>query len=115
MGECEPPATSDTILKAGWCASGKLVPCRNFAVYKVYQVQPPRSSQNMNCPAKWVHLVPATKRKAFLSYRRTSVKDFAIKAWRLPAALESASSFLVYELWVCALRPVYQGSSGSHT
>ena len=35
-----------------------------------------------------------------------SVKAFAIKAWRLPAALESASSFLVYELWVCALCPV---------
>ena len=36
-------------------------------------------------------------------------------AWRLPAALESISSLLVYELWICALCPVYQGSSVSHT
>ena len=34
--------------------------------------------------------------------------------WRLLAALESASSFLAYELWVCALCPVYQGSGVSY-
>ena len=30
-------------------------------------------------------------------------------AWRLPAALESASTLHVYELWVCALCPDFQG------
>ena len=41
---------------------------------------------------------------------------FAVKAWRLPAALESASSsFYNYELWVSALCPVSQGSAVSCT
>jgi hypothetical protein len=60
--------------------------------------------------------VPCGRLPLYISvYHRTSGKAFAIEAWRLPAALEGASSFFVYEPWVCALCPVYQGSSVSYT
>ena len=50
-----------------------------------------------------------------ITHLRTSGQVFAIMVWRLPATLESASSFHVYELLVFAPCLVYRGSNVSYT
>ena len=72
----------------------------------------PSGTKVTSCPCIFCGKVPANTNGSEYPYLITFVP---FMAWGLPAALESASSFLVYELWVCPLCPIYQVSSVSYT